>query len=94
MPKLTRIHLTGIGHRDAKFDRLSLRFVDARNQPTHTLVWLPNGGGKSLLIAFKYAALRPHKRDFLGLKTGRGADLEDFVAPGKLARATTNLLPC
>lgn len=85
MPKLTRLHLTGIGHRDAKFDRLSLRFFDARNQPAHTLVWLPNGGGKSLLIAFKYAALRPHKRDFLGLKTGRGADLEDFVTPGKLA---------
>ena len=85
MPKLSRLHLTGIGHRDAKFDRLSLRFVDARNQPAHTLVWLPNGGGKSLLIAFKYAALRPHKRDFLGLKTGRGADLEDFVPAGKLA---------
>lgn len=84
MPKLTRLHLAGIGHKDAKFHPLSLRFTDARNQPAHTLLWLPNGGGKSLLIAFKYAALRPHKRDFLGLRTGRNADLEDFIAPGKM----------
>lgn len=85
MPKLTRLHLTGIGHKDAKFDQLSIRFTDDRGQPSHTLLWLPNGGGKSLLIAFKYAALRPHKNDFLGKTTGRGADLADFIEPGKLA---------
>lgn len=85
MPKLTRIHLAGLGHKDAKFQPLGLRFTDARNSPAHTLLWLPNGGGKSLLIAFKYAALRPNKHDFLGRRTGRGADLEDFVLLGKLA---------
>lgn len=85
MPKLSRIHLAGLGHKDAKFQPLGLRFTDARNSPAHTLLWLPNGGGKSLLIAFKYAALRPNKHDFLGRRTGRGADLEDFVSPGKLA---------
>lgn len=84
MPKLTRLHLTGIGHKDAKFDKLSVRFTNDRGQPAHTLLWLPNGGGKSLLIAFKYAALRPHKNDFLVQKTGRGADLIDFIEPGKL----------
>jgi hypothetical protein len=85
MPKLTRLYLAGLGHKDAKFNPLDLKFTNAKNVPAHTLLWLPNGGGKSLLIAFKYAALRPSKHDFLGRRTGRGADLEDFVPPGKLA---------
>lgn len=66
MPKLRRIRLSCIGYDSARFDDVVLDFTNREGQPTNSIVWLRNGGGKTSLLSLLFAGLRTNKRDFLG----------------------------
>ena len=50
MLQLRRVRLESIGHPNARFAPLELNLTDEEDRPTHTVVWLRNGGGKSSLL--------------------------------------------
>ena len=50
MPRLRRMRLVSIGHEDARFEDVTLRFTDREGNPTNSVIWLRNGGGKTSLL--------------------------------------------
>jgi hypothetical protein len=66
MPKLRRMRLSCIGYDSARFDDVILDFTNRDGEPTNSIVWLRNGGGKTSLLSLLFAGLRTNKRDFLG----------------------------
>lgn len=66
MPKLRRMRLSCIGYDSARFDDVVLDFTNREGEPTNSIVWLRNGGGKTSLLSLLFAGLRTDKRDFLG----------------------------
>ena len=73
MYRLARIRATGIGPADARFDRPSpeqspfeVNCLDAEGKPTDTLVWLENGGGKTVFLALLFHVLRPDQAPKIG----------------------------
>lgn len=79
------VRYVSIGEPSARFRDLVLDF-DVDGEPVETIVWLPNGGGKSSLISLQTAVVLPAARDF----TGGGRDsgekrprrLDDYVVTG------------
>jgi hypothetical protein len=83
MLQLRRVRLESIGHPNARFAPLELDLVDEDGRPTHTVVWLRNGGGKSSLLNLLFAVVRPHRREFLGGNDdGKDRRLADYVLAG------------
>lgn len=79
MPRITRLRLVDIGHKDARMEDLSLP-LERAGQPTDTIIWLRNGGGKSSILNLFYSVVRPNLRDFLGAKADQGKrHLSDYV---------------
>ena len=62
---MSRVHLRGVGHNEARFDPLELDLT-AGGDPCDTVWWLENGGGKTSLLSLVFAVLRPDSREFLG----------------------------
>lgn len=90
MAKLLRLHLSCVGHKDARFFPLSLDFRDRDGQPTDCVIWLMNGGGKSSLMNLFYSTFQPETRKFLGAKAeSRERRLADYVKAGDLAVIVT-----
>jgi hypothetical protein len=84
--KLLRLHLSCVGHKDARFFPLTLDFRSREGQPTDCVVWLMNGGGKSSLMNLFYSTFLPESRKFLGTQTEGGERrLIDYVKAGDLA---------
>lgn len=82
MPKLRRMRMASIGHENARFEDVTLRFTDRAGEPTNSVVWLRNGGGKTSLLSLFFAGVRPHQRDFLGKRAeAKIRSLEDYVGP-------------
>ena len=75
MAKLLRLHLTSVGHKDARFFPLMLDFRDRDGLPTDVVVWLMNGGGKSSLMNLFYSSFLPETRKFLGEGARRRAEV-------------------
>jgi len=94
MAKLCRFYVSGAGNESARFNQL---LVDLRDRhewnPQNTIIWLRNGGGKTTLISLFYCIFIPKVSDFLGLKNGKGAKLEDFVRENELAIIATEWQP-
>lgn len=90
MARLLRLHLSSVGHKDARFFPLSLDFRNRERQPTDCVVWLMNGGGKSSLMNLFYSTFLPESRRFLGAKAeNRERKLADYVKGSDLAVVLT-----
>lgn len=90
MARLLRLHLTCVGHKDARFFPLTLDFRDRGQRATDCVVWLMNGGGKSSLMNLFYSAFLPESRRFLGAKEGnRERKLPDYIKGGDVAVVLT-----
>jgi hypothetical protein len=74
-----------VGERSARFRDLTLRYA-VDGEPVETVIWLPNGGGKSSLMALRSAIIQPAARDFVGAGRADGEKrprrLEDYVESG------------
>ena len=73
MYRLARIRCTGIGPADARFDQPSpelapfeVSCLDASDEPSDTLLWLENGGGKTVFLALLFHVLRPDRAPLIG----------------------------
>src|SRR5579859_1588797 len=75
MPQLSRIRLCNIGHAHARIDDLTLELHDADGHPTHSTIWLRNGGGKTMLVSLLLWLICPDK------KMPDNRRLEDYVQP-------------
>jgi hypothetical protein len=83
MLQLRRIRLESVGHPNARFAPLELRLTDGDGRPTHSVLWLRNGGGKSSLLNLVFAVVRPNRREFLGSnEDGKDRRLADYVLAG------------
>lgn len=81
MPQSRAVRFEAIGHPDARLGGLRLDFC-AAGAPTHTAMWLRNGGGKSSILSILFTTLAPNLRDFLGGKGSQRRSLEDVVLTG------------
>ncbi len=90
MARLLRLHLSCVGHKDARFFPLTIDFRDRERAPTDCVIWLMNGGGKSSLMNLFYSTFLPESRRFLGGKEEkRERKLPDYVKGGDLALVLT-----
>ena len=62
---LERARFIHIGAPDCRIDDLTISALDDRGRPVDTVVWLRNGGGKTVLLGLFFAHLLPGARDFL-----------------------------
>src|SRR5437660_684108 len=62
---LERARFIHIGAPDCRIDDLTSLALDDRGRPVDTVVWLRNGGGKTVLLGLFFAHLLPGARDFL-----------------------------
>ena len=88
MAKLLRLHLSCVGHKDARFFPLTLEFRNRQGDPTECVVWLMNGGGKSSMMNLFYSSILPESREFLGSKIDSKSDkrkLTDYVKANDIA---------
>ncbi|TDO51566.1 hypothetical protein EV643_103305 [Kribbella sp. VKM Ac-2527] len=63
---LRRVHLESVGHPDARFDPLTVNLTDVEGEPTSSVLWLENMGGKTSWLSLVFCTLRPALDDFLG----------------------------
>jgi hypothetical protein len=63
---LRRVHLESVGHPDARFDPLTVNLTDVDGEPTSSVLWLENMGGKTSWLSLVFSTLRPKLDDFLG----------------------------
>lgn len=66
MPRLVRVHFSGLGLAATRMDPLTLDFTDSTGRPDHGVIWLENGGGKSTWLSIFFSLIRPNEREFLG----------------------------
>ena len=78
---LERVRFLHIGAPDCRIDDLTISAVDDRGRPADTVVWLRNGGGKTVLLGLFFAHLLPGARDFLRGKK-ENARFTDHVLDG------------
>jgi hypothetical protein len=80
MPQLTRIRCCHVGHFRARMDDLILDFRDLQGFPSHSVLWLRNGGGKSTILNLVFGLLRPARRELFGSKAEQNdRNLEDYI---------------
>src|ERR1700722_16255806 len=81
----TAVRYVSIGEKSARFRELTLNF-NVDGDPVETVIWLPNGGGKSSLMSLKSAVVLPAARDFTGAGREDGEKrprrLDDYVSSG------------
>ena len=65
MFQLARLHVESLGPADARLDPLTLDFTDGE-QPIDSLLWLVNGGGKTVLTKLLFSVVRPDKVALIG----------------------------
>lgn len=69
---LAKIRLSGIGPIDARFDPLEIDLTDPEVSRTlDTVLWLTNGGGKTVLIRLLFSVLRPDRVAQIGIEDQR-----------------------
>jgi len=93
MYRISRIRMSGVGPPDARFDRPSpdsrpfeVECLGPDGYPTDTVVWLENGGGKTVLLALLFHVLSPRQAPQIGNDhRGRRGDIGDFVLAGDVA---------
>jgi hypothetical protein len=58
--------MESVGHPDARFDPLTVDLTDNAGDPTSSVLWLENMGGKTSWLSLVFATLRPSLSEFLG----------------------------
>jgi hypothetical protein len=58
--------MESVGHPDARFDPLTVDLTDTAGDPTSSVLWLENMGGKTSWLSLVFATLRPSLSEFLG----------------------------
>ncbi len=100
MYRISRIRLAGVGPADARFDKPSpdtppfeISCVGASGAPEDSVIWLENGGGKTVFLALLFHVLRPDKAPLIGgdeqsqRTGGRRAEISDFVLSTDVSHA-------
>lgn len=100
MYRISRIRLAGVGPTDARFDKPSpdtapfeISCIGASGTPEDSVIWLENGGGKTVFLALLFHVLRPDKAPLVGgdkqsqRTGGRRAEISDFVLPNDVSHA-------
>lgn len=82
----SHLRLVRIGEQSARFRDLTLTFTQD-DQPVESVIWLPNGGGKSSMISLRSSVVLPNARDFTGAGREDGGEkrprrLDDYVGSG------------
>lgn len=93
MYRISRVRMAGVGPPDARFDRPSpdsppfeVECLGPDEYPADTVVWLENGGGKTVLLALLFHVLSPRQAPQIGNDhRGRRGDIGDFVLAGDVA---------
>jgi hypothetical protein len=78
---LERARFIHIGAPDCRIDDLTISALDDDGRPVDTVLWLRNGGGKTVLLGLFFAHLLPGARDFLRGKK-ENARFSDHVLDG------------
>jgi hypothetical protein len=83
--QITAVRYVAIGEKSARFRELTLSF-NVDGEPVESVIWLPNGGGKSSLMSLMSAVVLPAARDFTGAGREDGEKrprrLDDYVSSG------------
>lgn len=65
--QVSRIRLSSVGPEPARFDPLDLDLRSAdRSGPADTVLWLPNTGGKTVLLRLLFSVLHPQQAEHIG----------------------------
>lgn len=98
--KLARVRMESVGPGPARFDRPSndapMFIVDltgTSGQPDDTVLWLENGGGKTVFLALLFHVLRPDQARRIGDDAGKRSDLRDLVGRDDVAQVAIELAP-
>jgi hypothetical protein len=98
--KLARVRMESVGPAPARFDRPSsdspMFIVDltgTNGQPDDTVLWLENGGGKTVFLALLFHVLRPDQARRIGDDAGKRSDLRDLVGRDDVAQIAIELAP-
>jgi DNA repair exonuclease SbcCD ATPase subunit len=83
MAKLCRIYLHGLGNPKARFHDLTLDFCNDQREPSDSVLFLRNGGGKTSLISLFYSVFLPDRGDFLGRRNNKKRLFDDYVITGQ-----------
>jgi hypothetical protein len=76
------MRLVSVGHESARFEDVTLRFTNRAGDPTNSVIWLRNGGGKTSLLSLFFAGVRPNLRDFLGKRAEEKIrTIDDYIRP-------------
>jgi len=98
--KLARVRMESVGPAPARFDRPSsdapMFIVDltgTAGKPDDTVLWLENGGGKTVFLALLFHVLRPDDARRIGDDAGKRSDLRDLVGRDDVAQIAIELAP-
>src|SRR6266571_896257 len=90
MPRITRIHFAGLGHKDARFPALTLDLRDAAGHAVGSVIWAENSTGKSSLLSLFFSTYRPSQRLFLGKQAeSKARELGDYLRDRDLGFVVT-----
>jgi len=90
MPRITRIHFAGLGHKDARFPALTLDLRDATGHAVDSVIWAENSTGKSSLLSLFFSTYRPSQRLFLGKQAeSKARELGDYLRDRDLGFVVT-----
>ncbi len=90
MPRITRIHFAGLGHKDARFPALTLDLRDAAGHAVDSVIWAENSTGKSSLLSLFFSTYRPSQRLFLGKQAeSKARELGDYLRDRDLGFVVT-----
>lgn len=90
MPRITRIHFAGLGHKDARFPALTLDLRDAVGHAVDSVIWAENSTGKSSLLSLFFSTYRPSQRLFLGKQAeSKARELGDYLRDRDLGYVVT-----
>ena len=100
MYRISRIRFAGVGPADARFDKPSpdmppfeISCIGASGAPEDSVIWLENGGGKTVFLALLFHVLRPDRAPLIGgddqsqRTGGRRAEISDFVLASDVSHA-------
>ena len=70
--QVSRIRLASVGPEPARYDPLDLDLRNAAGTgPADTVLWLPNTGGKTVLLRLLFSVLHPQQAEFIGSEDAR-----------------------
>jgi hypothetical protein len=100
MFRLSRIRATSIGPDGARFDRPSPGApafeldLTIAGRATDTVIWLENGGGKTVFLTLLFHVLRPDHATRIGDELGKKGELPDFLAQDDVAHVQLEWQAC